>query len=502
MLKSAQKITELVKNPLFINSSWGIISQVVQSLLLSLFFILIARNYTTQIFANFIIATVLYQLLTAFSSLGLSQWFIREIAGNDKREIVINRFIKLQFYSGVTFYFINIALSYLLYNDRLIHILTLLLGINIIFDNLINSIKWINISEFKQKKSFIIQSTETLLKFIATCFLLITPFSIITLSIILIVIRFATLNLFLSLGSSKLINFKLLLLQEISLKYVKQLVIRNWPFIIIGSVSIINWRISTIIISKALSSIDVANYEISYRIFSLAQMLPIAISTTVFPTLVILFNKGKNTDLSTFYRKVHVFYLLFGILSFTFIYSFIDFLLPSLFGLNYAGTGIYTKQMFLTILVFPTAFLQSNVLVAMKYEKWDMWFNVISLIINFSFCIIGIYFFKSLSVINISIFSGFLIFHILQDIILVNKKISSLKHVLEFYILSAFSILSYVVLDKLVNSVFLFVGYWLIILSLYFGITKFQLISKTKIFTNTIIKKEDKKKIPEIYSCL
>src|ERR1035437_8721180 len=109
MFKLNQKLNQLIKSRIFINSSWGIISQVLQSILLSLFFILIARKYSTQIFANFIIATVLYQLIAAFSSLGLSQWFIREITGAPNKKDLVNRFFKIQIYSGVVFYLLNIV---------------------------------------------------------------------------------------------------------------------------------------------------------------------------------------------------------------------------------------------------------------------------------------------------------------------------------------------------------------------------------------------------------
>ena len=472
MFQTNIKFSQLLKSKIFVNSSWGIISQVFQSILLSLFFILIARNYSTQVFASFIIATVLYQLLSAFSSLGLSQWFIREISGTENKKDLIYRFFKIQIYSGVTFYLLNVFLGFLLYDDKIIHVLTILLGINIVFDNLVNAIKCINISEFKQEKTFIILSIDAFLKFAATCFLYVYPFSIISLSIILVIVRFVTLNLFLRIGSSRLLNLKLLYQYKISLNYIKNLLVLNWPFIIIGGASIINWRTAAIIISKALSPIDVANYEISYRIFSIAQLLPIVVATTVFPILINLFKEDKIKELSAFYKKVHIYYLLFGLFSFTFIYSFADFLIPAIFGVKYVETGIYTKEMFLTILVFPTSFLQANVLVAMKYEKLDMWFNVVLLIINVTFCFIGVYFFKSLNMIIISIFLGFVGFHILQDIVLVKKRISSGKFVFEFYALSITSIISYIVLEKLLNRIVLFPAYWITILGVYFLIMK------------------------------
>jgi O-antigen/teichoic acid export membrane protein len=472
MAKSALKITQLIKSQIFVNSSWGILSQALQSIFLSLFFIIIARNYPTELFASFIIATSLYQLIAAFSSLGLSQWFIREITGSENKKDLVNKFFKIQLFSGVLFYALNILLGLILYDDKLIHILVVLLGINIVFDNLINAIKCINISEFKQKKTFVILSIDAFLKFGAACFLYVYPFSIITLSAILVVARFVTLNLFLNIGSSRLINLNLLIRYKISLNYIKRIIVLNWPFIIIGSVSIINWRFATIIISKALLPLDVANYEISYRVFSIALMLPVVVSTTVFPMLINFFKENKVLDLSAFYRKMHFYYLIFGLFSFTFIYSFIDFILPILFGPRYSETGIYTKQMFLTILVFPTAFLQANVLVAMKLEKLDMWFNVVMLIVNIIFCIVGLYFYKSLLVVNVSIFSGFLLFRIFQDIILIKKNVSSGGHVFNFYALSILSIVSYLLLGKFINSVVLFPGYWIGMLGCYFLIKK------------------------------
>jgi O-antigen/teichoic acid export membrane protein len=457
------KISLILNKPLFINSFWGGGSQIIQGILLSLYFILIARNYSTIVFANFLVATVLYQLFTAFSSLGLSQWFIRELANHDNnRKSLANQYFKLQIYCGLIFYLLNILFGYFLYTDNQIKLLTIFIGINIVFDNLITAIKCINISELKQKRTFIILTTEASLKFIISCLLLIFPLSIITLSILLIIVRTITLNLFLKIGSSDLINIKSLFHYKISLEYTSTILKINWPFIIIGSVSVINWRISTIIVSKILMSKDVADFEISYRIFSIAQMLPIVVSTSVFPILVKLYKEGATSQFNALYRKIHNLIFLFGILTFTFIYSFIDILLPIIFGPKYIDTGIYTKQMFLAILVFPTAFLQANILVAIKLEKLDMWINIIVLVINLSISLIGLYFIKSLSVINYSIFIAFILFHILQDAILVKKKINSMKIIVTFYLITLCITLCYIILSAFINSFIVFLTFWLL----------------------------------------
>lgn len=482
MGKWPQKIIRISKNSLIMNSSWGIISQLLQSILLSLFFIIIARSYSTTIFANFIIANVLYQLIAAFSSLGFSQLFIREITDNDNKQELINRFLKLQIYLGIAFYIINIGIGFMLYDERQLRILIIFLGINIIFDNVINAIKCINISEFKQNKSLKIFVIDAFLKFAVTCTLFLYPLTIITLTILLVAVRFITLNLFINIGCSKEINLRLLLLYKIPFTFIKNIILSNWPFIIIGSISIINWRISTIIISKTLSAKDVTNYEISFRIFSIALMLPVVVTASIFPVLIKHFKNNRIKEFNSFYRLIHSYYMIFGILAFTFIYSFIDYILPVVFGPGYAGTGIYTKQIFLTMLIFPTAFLQANVLTSMKLEKLDMWLNIGSLLIFLTLSLVGLHFIKSLSVINISIFTGFVFFHVMQDFILINKKVGSIKHVLSFYILSIIMVGSYILLSSITNPIFLFISFWLGILFIFIYVNK-----KRNIFNSNIL---------------
>jgi O-antigen/teichoic acid export membrane protein len=252
---------------------------------------------------------------------------------------------------------------------------------------------------------------------------------------------------------------------------IKKLVILNWAFIIIGGVSIINWRLANIIISKMLTAFDVANYEISFKVFSIAQILPVVVSTSVFPMLVQLYNNEGKGNFNLFYKKVHLYYFLFGLLSYTFIYSFAGELIPIAFGNQYLSNAEYTTQMFLTILVFPTALLQANILITINLEKLDMLFNIFALIINLAICLIGLHYIKSLSVVNYSIFASFLIFHISQDYILIKRGFTTLKSALNFYILTAAFIYAYIILSKVINPYLLFTLTWVVVLA-------FLLVSK------------------------
>ncbi|HLK28114.1 MAG TPA: oligosaccharide flippase family protein [Puia sp.] len=457
---SFKKITSLRKSELVRNSFWGLAANGAQSVLMSLFYVILARKYPTTEFSYFMIANSIYQFLAAISNLGLGQWFTREIVSMPGDANVINKFLKLQLYSGICFYAINFLLAFALYDSYEIRLLIVLFGINIVFDNLIYVIKALNVARFEQDITFKIIILDSALKFIMVFLLLFYPFSVLFLSIGLICIRFLTLNLFLRYGSKKTISLQLLWAYGISRKEVKNIVVANWPFLVIGSVSIVYWRIGNIIISKTLSLLDVAIYEISFRVFSVAQILPIIVSASLYPHLIKLHNAGDKIMFGNYYKKYFYLFLLYGLLMYTFIYSFSAQLIPFVFGEKYQATGFYTQQMFLTMLLFPTAMLQATLLTSMKLERIDMAFNVISLVVSVIAIMIGLSFSKSLSVINYSIFISFFVFHTCQDIILIKRKVTTIKNVLNLYLLTAGFIIGYIFLSSKFSTAIVFFLIW------------------------------------------
>lgn len=442
------------------NSLWGIGSNVLQNIFLGLFFVIIARQYSTTDFAGYLVANTVYQFIAAFSTMGLGQWFTREVVSTDDKAALVSTFLKLQLILGLIFYLVNMGFVFAMYKDPMIRNISVFVGINILFDNFIYGLKCLNIAEHKQKKTFQILLIEASLKLILGCVLLFLPFSILYLALFSIVFRFVTLNLFIRIGSSDLLSLMGVIKQKIRFSDVSNIIFSNWAFIIIGSISVIYWRIGNLIISKTLTAMDIANYEIAFKLFSISQVIPVIISSTVFPILVKYYKNNEMDSFRKFYQNVFLIYLLFGFFTFTFIYSFADFILPFAFGAKYSGTTEPTKLMFMTILVFPTALLQANVLVAMKLEKLDMALNVTSLVVNVALSLIGLSFYKSLAVINWSIFASFFIFHFLQDIILLKRGFTNLRHVSLFYLASIVFVVAYIVLLKVIHPLILFILVW------------------------------------------
>src|SRR5687768_12779715 len=121
--KLMQTTTSLFKSRLIRNSFWGIAANGAQSILVSLFFVIVARKYDTGQFAFFLIANTIYQFLAAFSTLGLGQWFTREVVNIEDQKELVSRFLKMQLYSGAFFYVCNIIIAFTLYQDQLLQYL-------------------------------------------------------------------------------------------------------------------------------------------------------------------------------------------------------------------------------------------------------------------------------------------------------------------------------------------------------------------------------------------
>lgn len=463
-MKFSPAIQKINESPVLKNSIWGLASSVTQNVLLSLFFVIVARKYSTFDFAQFLIANTLYQIVAAFSTLGLGQWFVREYLISEDKKSLISKFLKIQFYSGTFFYIVNLALAYSVYDGNLVRELSIVLGINVVFDNIIFAVKNLNIADFEQKKTFRILLIDAVLRFLIGVVLLFYPMPMMILCLMIVAVRFATLYLFINIGVKHLVNFTTILKTKVSYSDLKTLISNNWSFIVIGSISIVYWRIASIIISKLLTDTDVANYEISFKIFLLAQLVPLILSSSVFPTLVKLFELPDKSDFQSHYRKFYMMYLLFGLASFTFIFSFSSLLIPFAFGSTYIETSKYTAEMFLTMIVFPTFLLQANVLIAMKLEKLDMLLNIIGILVYLVLTFIGLSYVKSLSVINYSIFISFVVLHIIQDIILIKRRIITLKYSILVYCSINSIVLLYILLSDTINPYLLFTAFWLLLL--------------------------------------
>ncbi|MBW4890068.1 oligosaccharide flippase family protein [Mucilaginibacter sp. HMF5004] len=453
------------------NSIWGLASQFGQQGLLIVFFVIVNCNFPKNDLGNYYVANNFYQMMVSFSALGLGQWFIRQLPDETDQKGFLNRFLKIQIYSGVFFYIANVAITYFLYDDRMILLLSVLIGLNIIFDNIIYTIRNLNIAQFEQNKTFTVLTIDSALRVLLAVLIYVYPYSIIQMSVVLVLIRIFTLNLFLRISTSGSANFSSIFFSDVSWDYVKKLVFANWPFIIVGSVSVIYWRIGNVFISKYLPVFNVNIYEVSFKFFSVAELIPVIVSSTIFAELLRSYREDGMEKFNKLYQLFFKLFLVYGFLSFTFIYSFVDPIVMAAFP-KQPEAAYNTKEMFLTMLVFPTAILQANILIILKLERKDMWLNVISLFVNVGLALSGFMFWRTLTVINLSIFISFIVFHLLQDYILVKNKVATVLEIAYGYIAVIACFSAYVFLSGHLNNYMLFILFWVVLLAAIIGTDK------------------------------
>lgn len=451
----------MFKNLLIQNSLWAIFSNIFQNIIFSLFFIVLARIYSQEVFSSYIIANTLYGLLLSFSSLGMAQWFIRTDDGKGKHEVA-QLFFTIQLLSGFVFYILNVFFSYILYQDTVIHLLSILLGFNIVYDNLIYVYKTINIANYEQKKTFSILSIEAVLKLLLAVLVYFIMPSIIIVSIFLSGFRLITLAIF-SFYSKQ--RFRFTLFQKTSLHSLHQVlstIYTNRFFLFIGSISVMFWSLGGILVSKLLSFEDVAHYEISYKLFTMAEVIPLMILNTFFPLIVKRINQNTAENIY-FFRLLSFGNILYGLMAYTFVFSFSAQFIPFLFGEAYRETHIYCTEMFLTMSIFPSVLYQANLLIALKQEKIDMYLNLLSLLLNISIASIGMFLNQSLSSVTYSIFIAFFVFHLSQEYFLIKKGVSHLRDAVVSYSILFGGIILYPLLSRYISVYFLYPLIWIVV---------------------------------------
>jgi O-antigen/teichoic acid export membrane protein len=421
-----------------------------------------ARVYSTQIFSSYIIANTLYGLLLSFSSLGMAQWYIRAVKNLSEHNSVNRLYFNIQLLAGVLFLFLNVLVSFLLYTDSVIHILSIILGLNIIIDNMINVFKTINIATYNQRQTFMVLTIEACMKLaIALLVYYLVP-DIVVIAVLLVLMRVLTFTLFYFSGDYKK-TFKGITIKNIdTYRQVITTIYENRFFLFIGSISVLFWSLGSILVSKFLDSHAVADYEIAYKLFIMAEIIPLMILSSSFPKIVEYLNKPTIAN-KLFLKALSYGNILYGLLAYTFVISFSDVFVPFFFGVQYAQTAQYCNEMFLTMLIFPSVLYQANLLVAIKMEKIDMYLNLMSLFINLLTAGIGLMLHYSLSSITYSIFISFLVFHLSQEFFLVKKGLSQIGDVVIMYLLIFGGMATYVLLMSYVEVTYLFPLIWILV---------------------------------------
>lgn len=423
MSNPINKILVLADSRLAKNGFWALAGNMLQTVFVTLFFVVLARVYPKGEFATYLVALGIYQALVAFSSMGLGQWYIRQYTDEPDKPMFTKRYFKIQLILGSLFYLFNIAAALLLYSGTTIYWLAVILGTNIIFDNLIGAIKSFNIAELNQKITFRILTMDGLLRVLIILIVLAIPISIVWVSVIFVVSRLLTSMYFIKVGLDGQTSLSDILKLKVTIAEIKKEVFATWRFALIGGIAIVFWRLGNILASKFLTVQDVADFEIAFKVYSILMIVPSLFIGLCYKYFVQAIFEKSYHSLKEFYYACNMLFLVYSVFSYIIIYSFSKEIVVYTFGAEYVNAVEATKEIVISILIFPAILLQANVIVAMKSEQADLIFNISALVIQLSCCVLGFLYSKSLSTINYSIIISLISFHLAQSIFLIRKGI-------------------------------------------------------------------------------
>ena len=425
-------VNKLTGKSIISNTISGVAANVLQNIFLGVFFILLTKSIGLNKFSEYVIGNSLYQIVAAFSTMGLANYFIREyVQIEEKKELATLHFFATEFILSFAGYIIIILCSVTLYNNELLIIqVSSILGINILFDNLIYSVKAIHIAEKTQIVFLKITLFESLVKLALAIIYYYMPFDFILFIFILVIARVLTLKLahaslpndikkeIATLSALKSIK------KIVKIKIIKKLIYEGRIFVIIGAVNIIFWRINSLLLSKLATKNDVGLYEIALKFFSIAQIIPVILLGTIFP--VMAKNYSDTTTYLTISKKAYLQVFTFSVYTTLMAYYLCPYFIDFFFGLEFKGAIKITQHMFFALIPFSLSLVQAYMLLSSHNEKLDMWLNIINVIFNTILGYILIKVFGSMGSVT-SITISFVLFYILQGIILKRIKINFLK---------------------------------------------------------------------------
>lgn len=416
------------KRSVLVNNIAGVTANILQNLFLSFFFIILARAIGPDKFSGYVLGNSLYQIVGAFSTMGLSNYFIREYVsdGADNRTLLL-QFIWVELILGGIAMMVLAGLAFSLYASKMeVIVITLVLGINILFDNLIYCFKAVHVAERMQYRFIRVIVLEAFLKLLLAAVFYWWRFDFMLFLCILVAYRCITLLMaWRSVPQDQRAFGRMRF--PLNRPVIKKIFHAGKVFVIIGSINVVFWRVNILILSKMAEEKYTSCYEVAFKFFAIAQIIPVIMLSTVYPLLAQYYNtdRQKFTEIA---QKSFLQMLLFSTMV-TLLACFLSpYLIPFFLGNAYADAARMTQHMFITLIPFSLSLVQAYTLVASKNEKIDMWLNIINLSLNTLLAPVLIWFTGPMGSIT-SLTISFSVFFLLQQYFLYKKGLSFWKPV-------------------------------------------------------------------------
>lgn len=340
-------------------TSYVFLAQALGRVIGLFYTIFLARNLGVSDFGLYTVALAYFYLISSIVDFGFNRFLIREIAQNRSKitELFSNISLLRLTFSSLIFACFAITL-YFFDPDKLRVYLSLLVVLAILPQSLGQTIEGVFIALRKLQFSAIVLLVTSIITAISGIVLVTSGFGPSGAAIALSLGQFVYALFLLYLLRKQ--NIKIL--SEVTIPIFKKVIYGSLPYGVLIVLGLIYFRIDVLLLSYLKGGFDTGIYGVAYRFLEAALIIPIALSTALFP----VFSKVTAEKTYKLYKRS---VLILVILSF-FVLAMYYVLLPSfikIFLPNYSFSIDVIKILALSIPFFFISSLQASFL--MSQEK-------------------------------------------------------------------------------------------------------------------------------------
>ena len=357
------------------NSSWLLTDRILRLIIGFFVGIYIARYLGPDRFGILNYSFSYVALFSSIASLGLDEIVISDILkGNANQKAILGTSFILKVIASIIIVLVICISFYFQINSPIVNTYILILSFSTVFQSF-NVIDLFFQSKVKAKFSVIANFINLALNSIIRLLLIFYQASLIYFVIsYLLDTVFISIGLFTFYKNQNNPNF----FKYFDFKIARNLLSRSWPLIFSGLVIVIYMRVDQIMIKQMLGFKSVGAFSIAVKLTELWYFIPAAIGSSVFPAIV---NSKESNDGKYYFR---IYSLLSFMVLFTIIVSvpticFSDFLISSLYGVEYKDAIPVLK-----IYIWATVFVSIGIV----SSKWFILENLNK--ITLYRCIIGV----------------------------------------------------------------------------------------------------------------
>lgn len=289
-----------------------LIAQVIYKALIFITFVLMARFLGVQVFGRLSFVIAFVGLFSVVLDLGMGELLIKEGAGQSdslNRRYIENAValkLVLSFLVCICLY----CFSFFMLIDNTTRIVILILSICLVLDSFTIFLRFIFRLFERMEFEALSIINEGILKFILISTMLKSPnFGILFIACIFLLVSVLTFLLTFWISASRFIKFRI----EFDIGYIRTLLKKTAPFAFLTFFGVVNFKISTVMLSYMTNDINTGWYSAAVRLIEPVLIIPILAYTALFPTLARLYKTSRETAIRLF-RITLIFFLSGGIL--------------------------------------------------------------------------------------------------------------------------------------------------------------------------------------------